>query len=162
MAVTGNGGTRNNGAGHPCEATGEILRGPDADFLSMYLARPARTAVRGFRSRNLLGPRSYRICRSAHHGGRVASSHDGSVVEQNRLGTLLSSPQSLWFHTVQCGIRGGIGPQVCEIVRHHMRHGAHGVLYGRLPERKDRFGYDGQADCSFVSGLCARCDDRWP
>ena len=43
-----------------------------------------------------------------------------------------------------------------------MRHGAHGVLYGRLPERKDRFGYDGQADCSFVSGLCARCDDRWP
>ena len=26
-------------------------------------------------------------------------------------------------------------------------------LYGRLPERKDRFGYDGQADCSFVSGL---------
>ena len=28
-------------------------------------------------------------------------------------------------------------------------------LYGRLPERKDRFEYDGQADCSFVSGL--RC-----
>ena len=26
-------------------------------------------------------------------------------------------------------------------------------LYGRLPERKARFGYDGQADCSFVSGL---------
>ena len=29
-------------------------------------------------------------------------------------------------------------------------------LYGRLPERKDRFGYDGQADCSFVSGLLVR------
>ena len=29
----------------------------------------------------------------------------------------------------------------------------HVWLYGRLPERKDRFGCDGQADCSFVSGL---------
>ena len=32
-------------------------------------------------------------------------------------------------------------------------HLFHRALYGRLPERKDRFGYDGQADCSFVSGL---------
>ena len=30
------------------------------------------------------------------------------------------------------------------------------LLYGRLPERKDRFGCDGQADCSFVSGLLMR------
>ena len=29
----------------------------------------------------------------------------------------------------------------------------HDALYGRLPERKDRFEYDGHADCSFVSGL---------
>ena len=29
-------------------------------------------------------------------------------------------------------------------------------LYGRLPERKDRFRCDGQADCSFVSGLLMR------
>jgi len=29
-------------------------------------------------------------------------------------------------------------------------------LYGRLPERKDRFHCDGQADCSFVSGLSVR------
>ena len=38
----------------------------------------------------------------------------------------------------------------------------HGFLYGRLPERKDRFWCDGQADCSFVSGLwCGFCA-RWP
>ena len=33
---------------------------------------------------------------------------------------------------------------------------AHAVLYGRLPGRKGRFGCDGQADCSFVSGLLMR------
>ena len=27
------------------------------------------------------------------------------------------------------------------------------TVLGEYPERKDRFGYDGQADCSFVSGL---------
>ena len=32
----------------------------------------------------------------------------------------------------------------------------HEALYGRLPGRKDRFGCDGQADCSFVSGLLMR------
>ena len=33
---------------------------------------------------------------------------------------------------------------------------AHASLYGRLPIRKDRFRCDGQADCSFVSGLSVR------
>ena len=32
----------------------------------------------------------------------------------------------------------------------------HRCLYGRLPERKDGFRCDEQADCSFVSGLLMR------
>ena len=35
-------------------------------------------------------------------------------------------------------------------------------LYGRPPGRKDRFGCDGQADCSFVFGLLMRDLARWP